>query len=639
MLNRVGVAVLGFGICVACARAPALRPAVPNPSLASLHSPFRAAFVPTSANPARKAKLLALVPQLDALFSKRLAEVGATGAAIGIVLEGEVVYQRGFGVRDVRSAVPVDEDTRFRIGSVSKPITALAILRLREQGKLVLDAPAASYLPILGSLVPRTLDSPPITVRHLLTMTSGLPYDDQWGAVSYGMSDAELEAYLARGITLAGAPGERYRYSNLGYALLGKIVAAVSGRSFEAYVTGEVFGSLGFTATGYVTDRELPPDDWATGFYREGGKFIREELYSDGAFAPAGGVYSTIRDLARFAAFQLSAYPPRDEPETGPVSRSTLREMHAGQAWARFSDDQPVVTRRSDGSTGLLAMSYGLGWSQVTTCFAEAMVQHGGYEPGYWAAIRLIPRQGIGVVSLSTTENLGQLRTFELAMALLQSGGVLEAPALAPSVELLAARENVLSLLQRWQPGRVAGAFDRQSLQFSFLRNLRPDFERMAGEHGACKADGDIVTMGPRQGRFRVACERGSIEFVAYLTPGTPALLQSVEYRQFLPVDEVERAAARGLTLALNGGPLPPELLSPGSELSGMQARLARLRGSYGNCELEGGSWSDGKGQASFRLRCADGPLELTLRFDPKTRLIADVSGAKPRTYGAVCAE
>lgn len=640
MVLRGALVALILGSMMGCAGAPSPSPAAPATTLGPLAplAPPRLPFAEPAANPARKAKLLALAPQLDQLHRARLAAVGATGAAVAILLEGEVVYLRGFGVRDVASNAPVGADTVFRIGSVSKGITALAIMRLRDEGKLVLDAPAATYLPALGALAGVTKDSPPITVRHLLTMTSGLGYDDQWGAVTFGKSSAELAAFLARGVSLGSAAGERYRYSNLGYALLGQIVASVSGQSFERYLASDVFDPLGMRSTGYVTGQP-PFQRMATGYYRDNEQLIPESIDSDGVFAAAGGVYASARDLARYAAFHLAAYPPRDDAETGPVRRSTLREMHTGQAWARFEDDVPILKRAPDGSPSLLAMSYGFGWSQLTTCVAEAMVQHGGYEPGYYAVIRLLPRQGLGVVTLSTTQSLGQLRTFEMAMDILRAGGVFDAPPPAPSAPLTTARNSVIRLLTHWDPELAARTFDPQSMQYSFLRKLRPDVERMGREHGACHADGDVVPLSLTHGRFRLACERGSIEMVAYLTPGVPPVLQSLEYRQNLPVTEQAQAAARALTAALNGQPLPLELLASSGDRTALEKRLARLRGIYGSCELEAPASSSGQDQASFRLRCAEGALELTLRFDPKTSLVVDVSGAAPRAYGAVCAE
>jgi hypothetical protein len=469
-------------------------------------------------------------------------------------------------------------------------------------------------------------------------MTSGFGYDDLWGAVSFGKTNAELTAHLARGVSFAGATGERYHYSNLGFALLGRIVASVSGKSFEQYLASDVFAPLGLTSTGYVTGK-LPSDRLATGYYRDGEQLVPEKIDSDGVFAPAGGVYTTPRDLARYAAFQLAAYPPRDDAETGPVRRSTLREMHAGQAWARFADDLPILKRNPDGSPALTAMSYGLGWAQNTSCVAEGMVQHGGYEPGYWAVIRLLPRQRLGIVALSTTEAIGKVSTFEQTVALLREGGVFDAALPVASAALVAARDSVGRLLTKWEPELAARTFDPQSLTFSFLRNLRPDFERMSREHGACHPEGEIVAMGLTQGRFRLTCERGSIDFIAYLTPGVPPVLQTVEYHQNLPVTNTELAAASIFTAALNGNPIPVDATLPGADRAAIETRLARLHGSYGSCELEQALSDNAQGQASFRLRCAGGTLELSLSFDRKTSLVSDVSGAQPREYGAPCAE
>lgn len=104
-------------------------------------------------------------------------------------------------------------------------------------------------------------------------------------------------------------------------------------------------------------------------------------------------------------------------------------------------------------------------------------------------------------------------------------------------------------------------------------------------------------------------------------------------------MSEAAEAAARAFTAALNGQPLPLELLAPNGDQATLAKRLARLRGNYGACELEAPLSSNGKDQAVFRLRCSEGPLELTLRFEPKTGLVADVTAAQPRSYGSVCAE
>lgn len=626
------------------------RPPAPAPSVAAGVSASNAApstlsqlpFVPLAAEPDRKAKVLALAPKLDALFAARAAATGTTGAAVGIVLEGDVVYVRGFGVRELESKQPVEGDTVFRIGSVSKTITALAVLKLRDQGRVVLDAPAATYVPALASLSSHTKDSPQITVRHLLTMTSGLPYDDMWGAVTFGQSDVELAQLLKQGPSIARAPGEQYQYSNLGFALLGKVVEAVSGQPFAEFVAHEIFAPLGMRSSGYVTGA-IQRERMAVGYFKEGEHgehLVPEPIDSDGVFAPAGGVYTSANDLARYAAYHLAAYPPRDDPETGPVRRSTLREMHAGQAWARLGDDVPVLRRLPTGEPSLTAFSYGLGWMQYTTCLAEGIVQHFGFEPGYWASIRLLPAQGIGIVTISTTGNLGQNQTFESALELFRNDGVLDRAPAPPSSALASARDTIVQLLSAWDSELVARTFDPLTRRYSFVRGFRAGIEAINRDHGRCRAEGDILPLSATHGRFRVSCERGAIDVVAFLTPHPKPLIQTLELRRQLPVTENDRAMAEKLVASLaQSSPLPASALAPGVDPRPLERRLARLRSTYGNCSLEEPLWNNGVGEAAFRLRCSETTLELSLRLDPKTSLLLDFSGARPRAFGAVCAE
>jgi CubicO group peptidase (beta-lactamase class C family) len=612
-------------------------PASPSAKAQTSESRVPAApFAPLVADPVRKAKLVAVLPEVDRLLEKEMKERGVTGAAIGIVLEGELVHLRGFGVRDLESKEPVDTNTLFRLGSVSKTITALAVMRLRDQGKLTLDEPASTYLPALRSLPLPTRDSPAITTAHLLTMTSGLGYDDLWGAVTFGYSNAELEGLLARGVSFGGAPGERYRYSNLGFALLGKLVERTSGVPFETYVEREVFAPLGMKSSGYVT-RPIPTGKMAVGYYREGegesARHIAEPVGSDGVFAPAGGAYTSIHDLARYAAFHIAAYPPRDDVETGAVRRSTLREMHTGRAWARWHEDYPVLKLEPDGSPTLSAASYGYGWMQNTSCRAEAMVQHGGFEPGYFAAVRLLPRQRIAVVTLSASANLVQLQTFDRLAALLDEGGVFQ-PAPPPAAPaLLRARDTVLHLLTRWDPALVARTFHPLTQRFSFVRNFRPDMERMTREHGACRPDGDVTPLSRAHGRFRVACERGSIEFLAYLTPETKPVIQMIEWRRELPATAAERANAEKLLAVVHGNK------NAGAGIFASQAsrvELERLRASFNRCALQS-VHRDGNGSVTARLRCDEAQRELGFRLDAKGSLVSEVSVTTPRASGAVC--
>jgi hypothetical protein len=198
----------------------------------------------------------------------------------------------------------------------------------------------------------------------------------------------------------------------------------------------------------------------------------------------------------------------------------------------------------------------------------------------------------------------------------------------------------VLQLLSGWDSELVAKRFDPFTQRYSFVRTFRADMEATIREHGRCRAEGDIIPLHAAHGRFRVACERGAIEFVVMLTPHPEPLIQMLEWQRELPVTDKDRAMAEKVVAALaRGVTLPANTLAPDVDPRPLEKRLARLRGTYGACSLEKPLWNNGKGKASFRLRCSEGPLDISFRFDPKTSLLLDFSGAQPRAVGAVCAE
>ncbi len=231
-----------------------------------------------------------------------------------------------FGVRELAGKSAVDADTVFRIASMTKSFTALGILKLRDEGKLSLDDPAERYIPELARLVYPTRDSPKITIRHLLSHSEGFPEDNPWGDQQLAVTEAEFTRMLAGGIPFSNAPGVAYEYSNYGFAILGRIVARVSGMTYADYVAANILRPLGMTAT-TLEAAAVPAARLAKGYRWEDAQWKEEPPLPDGAFGAMGGMLTSTRDLARYVGFLMSAWPPRDEDDRGPVKRSSLREM------------------------------------------------------------------------------------------------------------------------------------------------------------------------------------------------------------------------------------------------------------------------------------------------------------------------
>src|SRR5688500_1522918 len=163
-------------------------------------------------DPARAEKLKAAFGDIDKMFREFATREHVPGAAWGVIVDGRLVHVGTTGVRDISNRDPVDTTTVFRIASMTKSFTALAILKLRDEGKLSLDDPAERYVPELATLAYPTTDSPRITVRHLLSHAEGFPEDNPWGDQQLAITDEQMSALMRRGIPFSNAPGVAYEY-------------------------------------------------------------------------------------------------------------------------------------------------------------------------------------------------------------------------------------------------------------------------------------------------------------------------------------------------------------------------------------------------------------------------------------------
>src|SRR4051794_28433159 len=261
--------------------------------------PIRSAIVDdTFTDRERAARVRALAPAIDELFAAALGELGAPGLAYGVALDGELVHAGGCGVRSIESGEAPGADTAFRICSMTKSFTATAVLSLREEGLLDIDAPLGDVAPALAPLAQAGRDAPPVTVRQLLTMDAGLPQDDPWADRLMGDESAWVERELfARGATRSRAPGTAFEYSNYGWAALGRVIATVTGQRFQDVISERVIAPLGLSETVWSA-AALPAAQVATGYRRAGDGFSAEVPAADGGdFAALGGLYSSVRDL------------------------------------------------------------------------------------------------------------------------------------------------------------------------------------------------------------------------------------------------------------------------------------------------------------------------------------------------------
>jgi CubicO group peptidase (beta-lactamase class C family) len=463
---------------------------------------------------------------VDAVFEEFWASSPAPGLAYGVVADGELVHFGGLGGLTVGGPAP-SPDSVFRIASMTKSFTAAVLLALRDEGRLALDDPAARHVPELASLRGPTCDSPAVTLRHLATMTAGFPTDDPWGDRMLPMGSEEFDAIIARGFSFARPPGVGFEYSNLGYALLGRAIAAVSGRPYAEVVASRLLRPLGLTATGF----EAPADDGdlAIGYRR---RFAEEEATGDawvalpfaahGEFAAMGGLYSSVADLATWIGELTDAFPPRDDGEADrPLCRASRREMQ--QAQCRI----PAVPV---GPGGLLTSGYGLGLGVTHDPARGSLVGHPGGLPGFGSAMRWHPEAGVGVVALlNSTYAPAEPPVIAALDALVPPRVSAGAEEVWP--ETLAARDAVVGLLARWDDDVAARLFSVSLDEDKPLVLRREEVRRLRKRLGALRVDtaAGAESVSPAQFTWWMRATGGRLRVSISLTPTSPPVVQTLE--------------------------------------------------------------------------------------------------------------
>ena len=587
---------------------------------------------PQFADPERAKKLAAAFPEIEKLFNTWVERRRMPGAVFGIVVDGELVWVKTAGVQDTATKAPVTPDTVFRIASMTKSFTAMAILKLRDEGKLSLDDPAERYVPALASLPYPTKDSPAITIRHLLTHSEGFPEDNPWGDRQLAQPDETMRAWMRAGIPFSTAPGTAFEYSNYGFAILGQIVERAARQPYHVYVREQILKPLGMTASTFEA-KEVPRDRLAPGYRWRDEKWESEELLAHGSFGAMGGLWTSARDLARYVAFLMSAFPPRDEAEAGPVRRSSAREMQ--QAWR----GQGAIAYRTavDAPLQLSSSSYGYGLGVSQNCRFGHVVGHGGGLPGYGSLMQWLPEHGVGLISMGNVTYAGWGGLFNDALTALHKTGALERRVVRPSPALLAMQRDVTQLVTNWDDAlarRVAA--DNLFMDEPAERRAKR-YREMVQKHGACGAPEAIKAENALRGDWRVPCERGWLNMGVTLAPTTAPLVQSLFVQSVMPPDAAMTKTIDSL-LPLFGGAdraAVGSLLAPETDAERLTKHLAAAA-PWGACKLRDVLGGDGANDATLRFTCERGTLISFVSLDPATRKLKSLSLLPTRAESCV---
>ncbi|HET7030172.1 MAG TPA: serine hydrolase domain-containing protein [Candidatus Limnocylindrales bacterium] len=566
------------------------------------------------------------IAAVDAIFDRFHATLVAPGVVFGVIVDGSLVHSGSRGsIRPIEAAdgtvavvepgAAPDDDTGYRIASMTKSFTAAAILRLRDDGRLRLDDDARQWVPELDGGARWADDAGPMTIRALLTMSAGLPTDDPWGDRQLGLDEASFLRFLAAGPELTWPVGTHFEYSNTGYAILGLIVGRAAGEAYRTFVERRVLEPLGLAGTAFDTTG-VEAGRVAPGYLRRGGAWIEEPIAPHGAYAPMGGLYSTVRDLATWVAAFLAASPSRDDDDRGVLlSRASLREMQESHRAI-----PPELRWTSTGAPPVPFVSgYGYGLFVVHDVERGRTITHSGGLPGYGSNMRWHPASGLGVVAAANGRYAPLGLVCRDALNALIDGGTRPARRPRPWPATEAARSAVEQLIEDWDDDLAKRTFainvdldEPLELRRAQIDGLRATFGRLRPDESE-PAIGDT----PAALRWWLRGERGGrVQVDIQLGPERPARVQWLELVAVPDPSPRLLALAERVTalVSQDRAAWPADLeLAAGVDRAAVRRDLRAADALFGPLTLGAVTAGDGASTGSWRLNGPRGPVTLTI--------------------------
>ena len=313
------------------------------------------------------------------------------GASLALIKGGGIVLEKSYGLRDLATRAPVTAQTLFNIGSISKSFTALAVAQLVDQNTLDLDRPIIGYAPDLRLSEPRVTRT--VTLRQLLSHSSGLPPDEQWPRQVPPSRQGIIREFATMPIT--AEPGTRFQYCSRCVVLAAYVLERVTSQTWETYTRTQIFAPLGMTTASFGPSGLQRSTDGAQPYQHEQvsghTKVPWGRLEYLDPLDPAGGIDASIDDLTRYALFQLG-----DGMMQG-------RRLLTAQMMAELHRPE-IAVDPSWTSAPIRELHHALGWF-TGEYHGMRLVYHNGVNPGFRAAIVLVPSAKAGVVLLTNGDS------------------------------------------------------------------------------------------------------------------------------------------------------------------------------------------------------------------------------------------
>jgi CubicO group peptidase (beta-lactamase class C family) len=460
---------------------------------------------------------------MDQHFSKHQEDKKMPGVAYGLIKDGKLIHAKGFGETVLDSNTCPDSASVFRIASMTKSFTATAILLLRDAGKLRLDDDITIYLPWTNSIgIPDF--GHVITIRDLLTMNAGFPTDDPWGDRQESLEINSFDDLVSQGLSFTRAPRMGFEYSNLGYALLGRIITVTSGMDYLDFVKTAIHEPLKMSSSTFHQS-EVAEKQFVQGYAEFASGFVPEPLTVPGAFSAMGGLLSSIEDLAKWVAGFQSAW---NETSDHPLQKWSRLEMQEPQRHARTA----AFTDPHSDQIKSITTSYGYGLLVDDDSLLGRFVSHSGGYPGFGSHMRWHPESGWAIVALGNRTYAPMMPAASEAMNIIirdhfNDDAKVKSKLWPETVQAMSAIEELLA----------TGSQSIADEWFAVNMDLdQPRSERMAALAGVTgtgsklsRVSESLKSTTPAHAKWQVSSAAGLIEIEILLTPTRPPNVQTLK--------------------------------------------------------------------------------------------------------------
>jgi len=469
----------------------------------------------------RKAKLQAAMPIVADLYKDYALKHHFPAYAFAIVLDGELLFKKAEGWANIEDKIPANDQTMFRIASMSKSFTTMAILQLRDAGKLKLDDPIHQYIPAMKGQV-LTKDGAPITIRHLMSHQAGFPEDNPWGDRQLDDSEADLIALIEKGLSFSNTTGAYYEYSNLGFAMLGYIIHQVSGLTYDAYIKQAILDPLGMQHTTYEY-RTITKENLAKGYRTIKGNWVNVPLLKDGIYGAMGGMITSIDDFAKYVAMHQAAWPERNAPENKVIKRSTVREMHQPYTFIDLNPNYEFPSGKKLATTS--SYSYGLNWMHDGE--GKTSIGHSGGLPGFGSNWRFLPEYGLGVIFFANHTYAPTSRMNLIVLDTLVKIAKLQPRIVSISPILEQRQKELLLIIPSWE--NIPAIFAENFFDDYLLDELKAEAKELFEQAGKIQSVGKMIAENQLRGYCILEGSTHNLKLSFTLSPENPALIQAYQ--------------------------------------------------------------------------------------------------------------